>query len=152
MASDPIVANRRLASFVTACAAALVLAGCQTTGPPRDPAILSGIPEAKTNASALFTSLQQPPPACTASANAAGFGKVESNLGGLKSAADMAPMNRFSQAGFAKLQSSFAAFRQGVTAGGANCTPARIVTDFDGTFSKALDDLLAHEQAKKEAR
>ena len=85
MASDPIVANRRLASFVTACAAALVLAGCQTTGPPRDPAILSGIPEAKANASALFTSLQQPPPACTASANAAGFGKVESNLGGLKS-------------------------------------------------------------------
>ena len=152
MASEPTLPNRCLTALVAACAAALVLSGCQTTGPPRDPAILSGIPEAKTNASALFTGLQRPAPACTASANAEGFGKVEGNLGGLKSAADTAPMNRFSQAGFAKLQSSFASFKQGVAAGGATCTPARIVTDFDGAFGKALDDLLAHEQAKKEAR
>ena len=137
---------------MAAAAVALLLAGCQTLGAPRDSRIISGVPAAKADAAALFSGLQRPAPDCTAAANAAGLGKVQDDLAGLTAAAQATPGNSFSQRGFAKLQSSYGAFRQGVEAGGARCTPPAVVSDYGASFNRTLDDLLSYEQRKPEPR
>lgn len=128
---------------------ALGLGGCQTLtqrAPPTDPAFLTVLNKTKADGGPLFAALKQPS-GCTAAANAAAFGTVETDLTGLRAQASV-PHNDFTQRGVAGLQSGFADFKHGVEAGGARCSPPSIVTAYEARFNKTVDDLADYEQRK----
>ena len=99
------MASRLLAVVL---AAALGLGACQTLmqrSPPTDPAFLAALNKAKADGAPLFAALKQSS-GCTATANAAAFGTVETDLTGLRAQASV-PNNDFTQRGVADLQSGF---------------------------------------------
>lgn len=140
------MASRLLAVVL---AAALGLGACQTLmqrSPPTDPAFLAALNKAKADGAPLFAALKQSS-GCTATANAAAFGTVETDLTGLRAQASV-PNNDFTQRGVADLQSGFGDFKRGVEAGGERCSPPSIVGSFETRFNKTVDDLADYEQRK----
>ena len=128
---------------------ALTLGGCQTlTQPtrPTDPAFVAALSKTKNDGAPLFAGLLASTN-CNAAANAAAFGAVESDITALRAQASV-PNNDFSQRGVAGLQSGFASFRQGVTAGGERCSPPSFVSAYQTRFNKTVDDLTDYEQRK----
>ena len=139
----------RFRSVVVAAGFALALGGCQTlmqSPPPTDPAFVATLSQTRTHGAPLFAGLAASTN-CTAAANAAAFGAVEADITQLRAQASV-PNNDFTQRGVAGLQSGFASFRQGVTAGGDRCSPPSIVGAYQARFNKTVDDLADYEQRK----
>ena len=128
---------------------ALTLGGCQTltqSPPPTDPAFVAALSKTKNDGAPLFAGLLASTN-CTAAANATAFGSVETDLLQLRAQASV-PNNDFSQRGVAGLQTGFASFKQGVSAGGDHCSPPSIVSAYQTRFNKTVDDLTEYEQRK----
>ena len=135
--------------LVVLAVGAMALGGCTTLmqqTAPTDPAFLASLNKTKGDGAPLFAALQQST-GCTAAANAAAFGTVETDITTLRAQASV-PHNDFSQRGVAGLQSGFADFKKGVEAGGERCSPPSIVSAYQTRFNKTLDDLSEYEQRK----
>jgi hypothetical protein len=134
---------------VAAFALVLLTGGCQSLmqqPPPTDPAMVAALGKTKADATPLFTALQQST-GCTAAANAAAFGVVETDLTQLR-ALSATPNNGFTQRGVTGLQNGFTDFKRGITAGADRCSPPTIVSAYQTRFNKTVDDLADYEQRK----